>query len=371
MEKSTKKDQKAKLRKNLLTLINEYSLADRLPSERDLAATLGVTRYLLRDCLSELDRENVIRRGKTRQGMQMIGLHPWTYRIGIVLYDGRPSPCIDNLPVFQGVMDFFDRHPDYLPQILTFSNLGDLSLQMEQYELSGCIWVISHSDYMMKFVSMPQKNLIRHVFAVPGGTAIPLCRLPGNMLWIGRESRECLLAGLIEAGADRIAYVGIDSSFRSALKNTLSRLGAVWDDSMWVNNVADIDEKLPEIIRGKQINAILCDGPIGFYEHLLEAVSRLPRNNRPILAVSDNWRFRKALMAHPELNGIRVLCESFSRARRIMGEAAGEMLVESLRTGRLQEPRKLLSQDIYFAEYADLATLDYAGSKNLHASERS
>ena len=189
MEKSTKKDQKAKLRKNLLTLINEYSLTDRLPSERDLAATLGVTRYLLRDCLSELDRENVIRRGKTRQGMQMIGLHPWTYRIGIVLYDGRPSPCIDNLPVFQGVMDFFDRHPDYLPQILTFSNLGDLSLQMEQYELSGCIWVISHNDYMMKFVSMPQKNLIRHVFIVPGGGPGRPRRLPGNQLWIDPESR--------------------------------------------------------------------------------------------------------------------------------------------------------------------------------------
>ncbi len=117
MEKSTKKDQKAKLRKNLLTLINEYSLADRLP------------------------------------------------------------------------MDFFDRHPDYLPQILTFSNLGDLSLQMEQYELSGCIWVISHNDYMMKFVSMPQKNLIRHVFIVPGGGPGRPRRLPGNQLWIDPESR--------------------------------------------------------------------------------------------------------------------------------------------------------------------------------------
>ncbi len=368
MEKSTKKDQKAKLRKNLLTLINEYSLTDRLPSERDLATTLGVTRYLLRDCLAELTRENVIQRGKTRQGTQMIGLHPWTYRIGIVLYDGRPSPCIDSPPVFQGVMNFFERHPDYLPQILTFNNLEDLSLQMEQYALSGCIWIISHSDYMMKFASMPEKDLVRHVFAVPGGAGIPSCRLPGNMLWVGGESRDFLLSKLVESGGNRVAYVAINSLFRNALQNTLSRMGVAWDDSMWVNNVADIDEKLPEIIRGKQINAVLCDGPIGFYEHLLEVVSRLPQNQRPILTVSDNWRFRKALINHPELDGIRILCESFSHVRHMMGEASGEMLIESLRTGRIQESRKLLNRNVYFAEYKDLATLDYAGSKNFHVS---
>ncbi len=364
MKKPTKKDQKAKLRKNLLALINEYSLADRLPSERDLALSLGVTRYLLRDCLAELTRENVIQRGKTRQGMQMIGLHPWTYRIGIVLYDGRPSPCIDNLPVLQGVMQFFERHPDYLPQILTFSNLDDLFLQMEQYELSGCIWIVSHDDYMVKFASMPKKELVRHVFAVPGGSATVPCRLPGNMLRIGLESRECLLAGLLEAGGTRIAYIAINSFFRNALKSSLSRLGVAWDDSMWVSNIADIDELLPDILRRKQINAVLCDGSPGFYEHLLDVISRQPENERPILAVSDNWRFRKVLRVHPELKDTRFLCESFVNARRTMGEAAGEMLIESLRTGQIQEIRIFSTSDIYFATYADLTNLNDAGSKN-------
>ncbi len=64
-----------------------------------------------------------------------------------------------------------------------------------------------------------------------------------------RSGKPGLLGKLIEAGCSRIAYVAIDSCYRDSLKRALLSLGVEWDDSMWVSNVADIDEKLPGIFR--------------------------------------------------------------------------------------------------------------------------
>jgi len=347
---NSKAKEKAFLRQNLMAVIKRCNSLERIPSERILAAEFKVSRYLLRQCLAELARENIIKKGKRKQGNVMVGLHPWKRRIGIVTADGINCPYIDHPKVFNGIMNFFDRHENYLPQIMTFRNIEEFVLKIDQYELDSVVWIASNKKNVEKINKLPLEKKKR-ISLVVGDSLKPLIK--HNSVSIDYEDLfDKRIQGLIDKGMRRFIYIAINSKYKDKLIAKLKKNDIEWDESMQISEASSIPEQLPDLINKNKPDVIICDGGFGFYELFSQTLAQ-QKKTYPLISVSNNWRMRKSLLNFPELHEINLQCHDTNAVHFQTGIVAMEMLDQALAEDKLQECR-YLKVEPYFISAASL-----------------
>ena len=332
-----------------MAVIKRCNSLERIPSERFLAAEFNVSRYLLRQCLAELARENIIKKGKRKQGNMMIGLHPWRRRVGIVIADGINSPYIDYPKVFNGIMNFFDHNEDYLPQIINFRTVEELVIKMDRYELDSIVWIVSSHNHIAPIDALSIEKK-KKIVLITNNTFNQ--ELKCNSISINFEKLfDRIVDDLIKKGMRRFIYIALKSKYRDRLIAKLKIHNIKWDDSMQISEFSEISERLPYLIDKYSPDAIICDGAFGFYESLFRTIAQQSKPY-PLISANDNWRMRKYLSMFPTLHKMRFQCYDLSTARFQSGITAMEMLDRALAEDRLQE-HKYLQVEPYFTS-ADL-----------------
>ncbi len=293
-----------------------------------------MTRYLLRGCLRELVREHVIQPRGERRKMSILEIHPWSHRIGIVICDGSRSPCIDKPGILSGVLRFFLENQDILPQILSFSSTEELFQQMKQYELDGCLWIVSHEEPALDAWKKAAAEKYRFVFASESFKS----DFKSNAVCLDPivPKREIIRA-MMAAGAKKIAYMSSIDRYFKTIRAELEHAGLPWRDSFWISGSCENGEELRRLVLDEGVDGLICEGAFGLYHSALKAIAALPDSKRPVLAVTDNWRFRKELSGYPELDKMTFVCCESKTSFEKLGHIAGKMLLRALETGKTQK----------------------------------
>ena len=355
---STRAKKKSVLRQNLMAVVKRCNSMERIPSERALAAEFNVSRYLLRRCLSELEQEEIIKKGKRKQGNTMIGYFPWKRRVGIVMADGRNSPYIDYPKILYGVMDYFDKHENFLPQIINFRNFNEFLIKMERYELDYLVWIVSSGDHWEKIKTLSAEQK-RKIAFIPNSSLD--YDYDCNVVSIDYDrifDRRIEL--LIEKGIRSFAYIAANSKYKNRLINKLKDNNIKWDDSMQISEAGEIPECLPGLLEKHKPDAIFCDGAFGFYESFFSTIAAQGKSC-PLISVNDNWRMRKHLSAFPELSDVSMQCYGLGEARFKLGAMAIELL-ERACTEKKSPEKQFVQVEPYFTTAASILNSHTNGS---------
>ncbi len=185
-------------------LINTYE-DDRIPSETDLAAELGVSRTTIRDALSRLENEGVVYRKQgsgtfvNRPGLQIKSRldEIWSYSAVLEAHGYRPSVKVlevkreaadadlarslevssgDELVVVRKLF-FEDKKPviftrNYIPEVLIELPFKDTDLELPVFDFLSKHAGEHLSYYLTEIVPITATDSLANILKVPSKTAV-------------------------------------------------------------------------------------------------------------------------------------------------------------------------------------------------------
>lgn len=317
------------LRKRLMELLSQTVSDGRVPPERELAESLGVNRFLLRQCLEDLIHEQrlyrIPRKGTfLRQYQAPI--------VGIVQDIGKPDGFCNFPLIFSGICEVLEEN-NCIIRFLNPHDEKDLASLIERYELSACI--VNHTDLpdARKILEyMPESSRRKTVFI----STYPLL-LGKELQWNYVISSECSrqrIDSIVNAGGRRIALLGVNPDAKERSLAYFRQLGLDWKESWYMKDDAAGQEHLPALLRQGEIDSLLADGADSVYD-ILFAVLSAEKKSRPVISIAYEKRVKLLRESYP---GIKARFRYYHHAGKNLGVEAGKMAVRICRTGEYQTP---------------------------------
>ena len=138
MKTSKAASKKVELRERLLKYASEHAENDRIPTVSELREALGVTNYLLLNCMNELIREGLLYRKSRKEGT-FLAWHQKKYVIGL-FEDCGSSGFVDIPAWMSGFYRAFTRTDDFLLRIVQCPTAEKLPAAIRQYGLDSAVW---------------------------------------------------------------------------------------------------------------------------------------------------------------------------------------------------------------------------------------
>ena len=317
------------LRKRLMELLSSSVSDGRVPPERELAESLGVNRFLLRQCLEDLILEQrlyrIPRKGTfLRQYQAPI--------VGIVQDFGKPDGFCNFPLIFSGICETLEEN-NCIIRFLNPHDEKDLASLMERYELSACI--VNHTDLpeAAKILEyMPESCRRKTVFI----STYPLL-LKQELQWNYVISSECSgqrIDSIVNAGGRRIALLAVNPAAKEWCLAHFRKLGLEWKESWDLKDAAAIQEHLPALLRQGEVDSLLADGTDSVFD-ILFTVLAAQKKFRPVISIAYEKRVKLLRKSYP---GIKARFRYYYHAGKNIGVEAGKMAVRICRTGEYQIP---------------------------------
>ena len=280
-------NKQAILREHFLKYAREHAVNSRIPTVRELRQALGVSNYMLLNCMNDLIREGVLYRKSRKEGTYLADNFS-RYVIGLLLdgavrndYLEQPGWMSGFCRAFMGRSNFFIRLIS-LPQNMT------LEEQIRKFGLSA---LVIRFDKEMKNIFPPDMSdeIRNRIICSVGGFDVRFDDLPQkNVLAPDREywPREYVRAA-VRRGCRRFVLLGRDDFVNEVMIDEMHKQGMEWSEDCRISNPGRIAPVLDKLIRKYRIDAIRCGGA---YESFLAEFFRKTPSFRPFLPVLNPFK---------------------------------------------------------------------------------
>ncbi len=337
MKKVTKKTPlHINIRQKLLDYIyGEGVRKDKLPSERDLALDLKVSRSTLRKAISQLTREEIII-NHPRSGNYISGIRP-PRRIGIINTEGEFAALIPNSITLSGELKTLGE-AGCLP---SFLYLGEITEQeLMKHNMDAIIWNDPPASAIPLILNIIEKRkLPLVVLSLMFSTeAEELWRhIKKNIVSLDYNAVGDMRAEyFISRGCKKVIYLGNhkDAPTLKKFKSAFNSAGNKFKEEWHIMDVFDIPEKLPPLLDSGERTGIISNGGAARQENLFRILQEHPEPEKFILYLDYINGIEDLLLLYP-----RVKVSVFNTFPYFeMGKAAAETLIKQF-DNALPEPQ--------------------------------
>lgn len=306
----------------------------RLPPERELCQTLGVSYGTVRKALGQLvDEGLVIRNPPKGSFISYVQAPP---KLGVVCGDGGFSPQLSPA-LLSGEMDVLSEAGCNVRLV----NLRqDTEAELAKLDLDGLLWN-SPPLSMLPLIERHMEKLPLVVAMLAAGPGSDHVRLPNNLVALDYAAVGRLRAGhFLSKGITRVACLGDgeDSATLHAFIQTLAAAGHEFNWKWWIKSAADVPERLPELIAKEGIRGVVSNGGRQLLETLFRTLQALAFPERLEVLPDLVHGVPELLRRYPwvEVEAVNEIpC-------RELGAAAAAALLAQLRTG-VPTPTRLIT----------------------------
>ena len=266
---------KVELRERFLKYAQEHAVNDRIPTVAEFRKALGVTNYLLLDCMNELVREGQIYRKSRKEGT-FLSYHQKKYVVGLFDNTSGGKGFVDVPAWMSGFFRAFTRTEDFLLRIVPLSKAENLPEAIRQFGLDSVVWYTTASGNNPFVDSLPEPIRKKVIYAsvCMKAPAAPLGEF--NTIEIDHDywPREYVRAA-VRRGCRNFLMVSQPDRVCETMLDEMQKLGLSWHPECLISDPEELPEKLPELVRKYKINAVRCAG--GMQHCFALAVKDMPQ----------------------------------------------------------------------------------------------
>ena len=193
MKTSYSLQKKTELRERFLRYAEENAQAGRIPTVAECRKALGVSNYMLLNCMNELSKEGIIYRKSRKEGT-FLAEGKTASVVGLVLEQGRENEYVNHPSWLAGFCSEFSRNCDFMLRLIQLPPDGDIPSVIRRLGLDAL--VITTLSRYTRTGAIQEDKLI---YSLTGMVENCLVELPGhnilsadNEFWI----REYVRAGI-------------------------------------------------------------------------------------------------------------------------------------------------------------------------------
>ena len=330
---------KVELRERFMRYATTHAENDRIPTVKEFREALGVTNYMLLNCMQERAREGLIYRKSRKEGT-FLSVHKKKYVVGFCDSNFEKQGFIDLPSWMTGFTRAFTRNQDFLLRFVQCNTLKILPTVIRQYGLDAMVWYTSKPEDLLAPVrGLPQeiqdKLILSPVNIVRGTDSLPQYNTVGidHDFWPREYVRAAVRHNcrnfLMVSARDRISQIMIDE---------IRKQGLSFHEECFISSPADMEEKLTRLIRKYKIDAVRCAGGM---QHSFALAIKNMSSFRPFLPVFGSEEiYRQMKKDYPWLNAF-FLFEHLDDFYDRMGFLTGKAAFELIRSGKPFESKAL------------------------------
>lgn len=273
---------KVELRERFLKYAQEHAVNDRIPTVAEFRKALGVTNYMLLDCMNELVREGQIYRKSRKEGT-FLSWHRKKYVVGLIDNTSGGKGFVDVPAWMSGFYRAFTRNEDFLLRIVPCARPEDLPAAIRQFGFDSVVWYTTSPVGDPILTALPEEVRKKVIYAVVS-MRVPGIPLPAfNTIEIDHDfwPREYVRAA-VRRGCRNFLMVSHQDRIFETMLDEMKELGLQWHPECLISNPEELPKKLPALVRKYQIDAVRCAGGM---QHSFARAVRDMHSFRPFMPV--------------------------------------------------------------------------------------
>ena len=318
---------KTELRERFMRYALAHAQDGRIPTVAEFRKVLGVSNYMLLNCMNELTREGVIYKKSRKEGT-FLSTGKNKSVIGLVLEQGRENEYVNTPAWLTGFCGEFTYQCDFLLRIIQLPPDNDIPAVIRRLGLDALvITTLGH------FRNKPLPDNSRIIYALTGMAENCHIQLPPqNIISVDEEfwMREYVRTG-IRLGKKNFAIISPEDAVSEIMIDEITKQGLVWHPECHLTDTKTLKKKLPEIIRKYNIDAVRCSGK--YQAAFAEAVKDLPDFHPYFPYFGSENVYRKLKNDYPHLE-CSFLFEHLDDFHTRLGKICAQKVFEAVRTGR-------------------------------------
>lgn len=263
------------LRERFLKYAREHAVNDRIPTVAEFRKALGVTNYLLLDCMNELVKEGQIYRKSRKEGT-FLSYHQKKYVVGLFDNTSGGKGFVDVPAWMSGFFRAFTRNDDFLLRIVPITKAENLPEAFRQFGFDSIVWFTTSSVNDPVLAALPEPVRKKVVYALVC-MKIPAAPLPEiNAIAIDHDywPREYVRAA-VRRGCRNFLMISQPDRICETMLDELRKQGLLWHPECLIADPAELPEKLPKLVRKYKIDSVRCAG--GMQHIFARAVKDMPQ----------------------------------------------------------------------------------------------
>ena len=260
---------KTELRERVLSYVKAHAIDNRIPTVSQIKRDLGVTNYMLLNCMNELTKEGVIYKKSRKEGTFLSTRSPKSV-IGLVLEHGGENEYVNSPSLLSGFCSSFAHQKDFLLRLVQIPPDGDKVAVIRRLGLDA---LVQFSSFLDLSNAQFDKQIV-HVLS--GMVESNSAKLPkynvvavDDNYWI----REYVKIGKL-LGKKNFAIIGPNDNISKIMIDEITKQGLTWHPDCHISDLKIIPKKLPQIIQKYHIDAIRCSGT--YLAQLAITVKQIP-----------------------------------------------------------------------------------------------
>ena len=324
---------KVELRERLLSYAREHAVNDRIPTVAELRKALGVTNYMLLDCMNELIKEGQLYRKSRKEGT-FLTTHRKKYVVGLFDTSSEGKGFVDAPAWMSGFFRAFTRNRDCLLRIVPYSKAEKLPEIIRQFGFGSIVWYSNKSQNTADILAeLPEtvrdKIICSHICFVNNQNA-ELPQMNGIGIDYDYWPREYVRAAR-RRGCRHFLMVSPRDAVCEIMLDEMKKQGMPWHDECLISNPADLPKKLPELVQKYKIDAVRCAG--GLQHSFALAVRNMPGFHPFMPFFGFENRYRQLKEDYSWLNAAFIF-EHMDDFLERLGFLAGQAAIELAETGK-------------------------------------
>lgn len=318
---------KTELRERFMRYALAHAQNGRIPTVAEFRQALGVTNYMLLNCMNELTREGVIYKKSRKEGTFLTEGQTRSV-IGLLIEQGRENEYINTPSWLSGFCGAFSHQSDFILRLVQLPADGDKSALIRRLGLDILVvTTLSSNNAALQFEDE------KIVYALTGMTENCQDPLPENNVisvdeefWIREYVRTAF-----RLGKKNFAIIAPEDTITRVMIDEIELRGLVWNPECHLTDTRMLKKKLPEIVKKYNINAVRCTGK--YLADFAGAVKKMPdfRPFFPYFGTEDVYR--KIRSDYPWLE-CSFLFEHLDDFYTRLGKICAEKVFDAVRTGR-------------------------------------
>ena len=325
---------KTELRERFMRYALAHAQDGRIPTVAEFRRALGVTNYMLLNCMNELTREGVIYKKSRKEGT-FLSAGKNKSVIGLIIEQGRENEYVNTPSWLSGFCGEFSHQSDFMLRLVQLPADGDKSALIRRLGLDMLV-TTTFSPYRKTQQSEDEKI----VYALTSMAENCHASLPDhNVISVDEEFwiREFVRSG-VRLGKKNFAIISPCDPISQVMINEIREQGLTWNPECHLSDVKTLKKKLPEIVKQYNIDAVRCTG-----RYLADFAAAVKKTHGfhpyfPYFGTEDVYRKIKNDYPHLECSFIFEHLDDFYTR---LGKICAEKVFEAVRTGKSFSSEKI------------------------------
>lgn len=247
---------KTELRERFMRYALAHAQDGRIPTVAEFRKALGVSNYMLLNCMNELTREGVIYKKSRKEGTFLTRGKTRSV-IGLIIEQGRENEYVNTPSWLSGFCGEFSHQSDFLLRLVQLPADGDKSALIRRLGLD--MLVITTLGSYRNTSPLEDKKIVYALTGMAENCTVPLPAC--NVISVDEEfwMREYVRSG-VRFGKKNFAIISPDDKISQVMIDEIKQQGLHWNPECHLTDAKTLKKKLPELVKKYNIDAVRCAG---------------------------------------------------------------------------------------------------------------